>query len=59
MTGAGSRLFILGVLLLALSAGTLVWSSASDWLHGAASAGAPAGDMLPTTFDRSTRAGQP
>jgi len=51
MAGQGSRLIFLGVLLLALSVGSLVWSNASVWLHQTQRTAAPPTEALPARFN--------
>ena len=56
MAGPGSRLIFIGVLLFALSVGTLVWSSASEWLHQSQRPAAPRTESLPERFNLVTPA---
>ena len=56
MSGPGGRMIVLGVVLLVLSVGTLVWSNASEWIHRAQEPAAPPTETLPAHFNLVTPA---
>jgi len=51
LRGPGSRLIIIGVLLLAMSVAVLAWSGASVWLHQVQQPAGPAAEVLPERFN--------
>ena len=51
MNARGSRFILIGVLLLVLSVGTLVWSNVGEWLHQAQRPAAPPTESLSERFN--------
>ena len=51
MNGPGGRFIMLGVVLLVLGVGTLVWSNAGEWVHRAQQPVGPPTEALPAHFN--------